>query len=135
MALRFDSLKTTSNLNGITAGSTVGMATVDVGDGARQKIRSLAANVTVTAATSTLTVTLKWQVSNDKSTWTDVVNGPQNAAGVVFTTGTAAAKSAVVEAPATVYGFRYCRLSLVTGAATGGASDTYAVGYSFRSPA
>ena len=123
------------NLNGLAAGSVVGGNAVDIGDNARQKVLNLSALVTVDAETSTLTITAKWQVSNDGTTWVDVTNGTQNAAGVALATGTGGADAAVtraIPAPRAVYGWRKARLALVTGVASGTTSDTYSISYCYR---
>jgi hypothetical protein len=95
---------------------------------------TLSCLATVEAETDTLTITGKWQVSNDTSTWVDAV--PQNnAAQVVLATGTAGSDSPAsfaVEAPPSVYGWRYSRYVVTNGAATGGATDTYALGYCYE---
>ena len=135
MALRSNFLPLTGNLNGLVAGTSVNGNTVEIGDNARQKIKGLGGNVSVTANTATLTASFKWQVSMDRTTWLDVANGSQNAAAVVFTTGTSAAKTASLPAPDSVYGWRFCRLVLVTGVVTGAAGDLYSFGYNFRTPA
>jgi hypothetical protein len=108
---------------------------VDIGDNSRQKVLGLGALVTVDAETNTLTFTAKWQVSNDGTTWVDVANGSQNAAGVALATGTAGADAPVsrmISAPDGVFGWRKARLALVTGVATGAAADTYSIGYCYR---
>lgn len=136
MALRLNTVVSSGNLNGQAAGATVaGTGSIETGDSARQKIKSLCAQVTATANTASLTVAVKWQVSNDRTTWIDASNGPQNAASVPFTTGTSAAKTQLISAPDAVYGARYCRAVLVTGGATGAASDLWSIGYSYRTPA
>lgn len=136
MALRLNTAVSSGNLNGQAAGATVaGTTSINTGDASRQKVKSLCAQVTGTAATATLTMAVKWQVSNDRTTWTDASNGPQNAASVPFTTGTSAAKSMLISAPDAVYGAQYCRAVIVTGGATGAAGDTWSIGYSYRSPA
>lgn len=92
---------------------------------------TLSANITCTAATASITYTLKWQVSDDNSTWVDCIT-MNSAANVTLTTGTAAAVSRCVDAPSCVYGKPYARLALVTGAQTAGAGDQYAGSYNYR---
>lgn len=123
------------NLNGLAAGSTVNGNAVDIGDNARQKVRNLSALVAVDAETNTLTITAKWQVSNDGVTWLDVTNGSQNASGVALATGTAGADAVVtraISAPSAVYGWRKARIALVTGVAAGTTSDLYTLSYCYR---
>lgn len=126
----------TGNLNTLVAGTTVAnTGQVNVSDSTRAKLKMLSALVSVTAATSTLTVTAKWQVSLDASTWIDVANGPQNAASVVFATGTSAIVTKTIDAPGGVYAWPFSRVALVTGVATGAAGDLYSVGYRARTSA
>lgn len=94
---------------------------------------SLSALVTVDAETDTLTITGRWQVSNDKSTYVDIVPS-NNAANVIIATGTAGADAAVTKAicaPDQIFGYKYCRYVLTNGVATGAATDTYSIGYSY----
>jgi len=58
-----------------------------------------------------------------------------NAGRTVLATGTAGADAAVtrvVEAPRSVYGYKYCRAFVVNRVQNGTANDTYLVGYSFQ---
>lgn len=135
MTLRYNAHLSSGDFNGILAGSEKTGNAVDVGDGQRQKIRGLSALVIALADTNTMTVTAKWEVSNDGSTWLDLANEPQNPAGVAIATGTAGADTAVtkvIPAPEAVYGWRKARLALVVGVATGAAGDTWSIGYSYR---
>lgn len=135
MTMRYNAHSSSGNANGLAAGSTIAGSSVEIGDNARQKVRNLSALVTVDAETTGLTLTAKWQVSNDGTTWVDVANGPQNAAGVALATGTASADASVsrmIPAPDSVYGWRKARIALVTGGASGTTSDTYALGYCYR---
>lgn len=138
MPLRYNAHVKTGTFDTLVAGSVTGSNPVSMGDNARQKVRALSALVTVDCETSTMTLTGKWQVSNDNSTWIDVSNGSQNAAGVVFATGTAGADADVVkcfEAPTAVYGWRYARFAFTNAVATGAATDTFSVGFSYRTGA
>ena len=99
---------------------------------------SLAAEVLVDCETSTLTMFLDWQVSNDNSTWMTVANGTQNAAAVALATGTAGADASVtkiVPAPSCVYSYPYCRAAIRNEVATGNTVDTYSVKYQYMKPA
>lgn len=125
-------LPVSGNLNTLVAGSTVNGGSLLVSDSVRVKLKNLSAQVSATAATATLTVSFKWQVSIDGTTFLDVANGPQNAASVVFTTGTSAIKSGVIQAPEAVYAWAYTRIVLVTGVATGAAGDLYTMSYTAR---
>lgn len=119
------------NLNTLVAGSVVGGVAIFLGRSNR-KIGFLSARVQLTAATATLTMATKWQVSDDSSTWEDVVNGPQNAASVVVTTGTSALVKRIIPPSEAIYGRAYARLAIVTGVATGAAGDLYVIDYSYR---
>lgn len=135
MTIRYNQLPATGNANTLAAGSVIAGNTLDVGDNTRRKVSALSALVTLLAETNTFTWSSKWQVSNDKVTWVDLANGAQNAASVVIATGTAGADTAVtkaIPAPECIYGWKWARIALVTGVATGAAADTYAVGYCFR---
>lgn len=135
MAMRYNDKVLTGDLNGNTTGTIEGGNALDMGDNARQKVRALSALVTVDCETDTLTMTGLWQVSNDGTTWVTVSNGTQNAAGVVFATGTAGADAAVTkcfEAPQAVYGWRKCRFAIQNGGTTGASVDTYSIGYNYR---
>src|SRR5690606_32570380 len=95
---------------------------------------TLSALVTVDAEEENITLTAKWQVSNDGATWVDAVV-PQNPANVVLATGTAGADAAVtraIQAPDVVYGWRYARAAIVNGAEAGTTSDTYSIGYCYE---
>jgi hypothetical protein len=131
MALRDKVSSVSGNANTLVAGTVTAGASIFMGNVA-QKVANLAAIVNVTAATSTLTWTGNWQTSNDGSTWRNV-KPANNAASVVIATGTAAATGDVsYDAPPAVYGARFCRFALTNGVATGGATDLYAVSYTYR---
>lgn len=138
MSLRYNAHVASGNADTLVAGSVIGGNAVDLGDNSRQKVRSLSALVTVDCETSTLTMTGKWQVSNDGSTWVDVTNGSQNAAGVAFATGTGGADADVTKsfvAPDAIYGWKKARFAIVTGVVTGNTVDTYSIGYCYRAGA
>lgn len=105
------------------AKSLVGIQTLRVGAG------SLSARVYWSVFTIDMTLTGKWQMSSDNSTWRDVV-GPNNAAHVVLQTGTGTGAK-YIEAPGCVGGVPYVRFSLVSGAASGTAGDTYSMAYNY----
>lgn len=131
MALRFKVSPVSGNANTLVAGTVTAGNSLFLGNVA-QKIAQMCAIVNVTAATSTLTWTGKWQISNDATTWVDIRQS-NNAANVVLATGTSAATGDIgIDAPYSVYGARYARFVLVNGVATGGASDLFAISYSFR---
>lgn len=134
MAKRFNSSVATGTANGVAAGSAVNGNSLFLG-GDSDKVKNLSALIDVDIETNTLTMTAKWQVSNDATTWYDLANGSQNAAGVVIGTGTGGADAAiqrVIPAPDCIYGYRFARLALVIGVTTGATADTYSIGYSYN---
>ncbi len=131
---RYNAHLATGDADTITAGNQVDGTTLHLGTQS-QKVSGLTALVTVDAETNTLTMTAKWQGSNDDSSWDDIANGSQNAAGVALATGTAGADAAVtkaIPAPDALYGYQYGRMAIVIGVATGNAADTYSIGYTYR---
>jgi hypothetical protein len=96
---------------------------------------TLSLHATVDAETSTLTLTVKLQVSDDGATWYDLAGDAQNPANVALATGTAGADAAVdrvFPVPPAALGWRYVRAAVVNGVATGGAADTYAFTWHYR---
>lgn len=122
------------DFSAVTAGNALAATALFTGK-EFQKVRGLMAKVTVLAETNTLTLTAKWQVSRDNSTWVDVANGPQNAAGVALATGTAGADTAVtryIMCPDDItYSTPWVRLAIVVGAVNGTVNDTYAISYDY----
>jgi hypothetical protein len=123
----------TGTFNGITATSQVSGNAVFIGNDV-QRAQALSALCVLLAETNTLTLTVKWQVSNDNTTFYDCAFSIGNAAATVVGTGTAGADTAVTkvfEAPQAVYGWKYARVAFVVGVATGAAGDTYTYGYNY----
>lgn len=130
---KLSTVATTGTLDTLVAGTRTAGATVAMGV---LKPGSLAAEITVDVETNTITLYADWQVSDDASTWL-VVAPANNAANVVIGTGTAGADAAitkVLEAPPSVYSFRYCRLAVRNEVATGAAVDTYSIKYHYLKP-
>ena len=96
---------------------------------------SMSANVYALATTNTLTVTAKWQVSDDGSTYRDCKpsNGATNVA-LVTGTGAAVTDTVCVAAPDCVYGKPYARVRLVSGVGVGNGlgQDEGSVSYNWR---
>lgn len=96
---------------------------------------SLSANLVLNVTTNTLTLTGKWQVSANGSTWIDAKNS-NNAANVVLATGTGSlvTTNICVSAVDAVYGWLYARFVLTSGVASGGGAgvDDVAISYSYR---
>jgi hypothetical protein len=85
--------------------------------------------VTVDAETTSITLTGKFQVSNDNSTWYDLAGDAQNPANVTLATGTGGADASVdrvLPVPMGAFGWKYIRAAVVNAGATGAAVDTYA---------
>lgn len=99
------------------------------------QVGSLSANVYAKATTNTLTLTAKWQVSDDASTWVDA-KPSNNAANVIVVTGTGSAVTDTIclAAPDGVYGKRYARVRVVsgTGVGAGAGTDEASVSYNWR---
>jgi hypothetical protein len=118
------------------AGNTLSIPNPLAGSGNAIAVGSLAAFVVVNLTTNTLTVSGKWQVSADGSTWYNCATSPQNAAAVAIATGTGvlATTSLVVPASDAVYGWPKARFVLTTGVAAGGGAgvDEAAISYSYR---
>jgi hypothetical protein len=131
MSIRYKVSPTSGNLNTLVAGTVTPGLAIFCGNVAR-KVSNLSAVVNVTAATSTLVITGKWQVSADNTTWVEV-RSPNNPAYVALATGTSAATGdTVIDAPAAVYGWKWVRFVVVNTVATGGTTDLYAISYSYR---
>lgn len=134
MLKKFNLHVTTGTADGVAPAGQVNGATLFMG-GDVKKVRDLSALLTVDAETSTLTMTAKWQGSNDTSTWFDIANAPQNVAATALATGTGGADASVVKvipAPPAVEGFRYARCSIVIGVVTGATVDTYSIAYNYN---
>ena len=124
----------TLNVNTAVAGTITPGPTVDmviVRDG------TLSATVTVLAETSTITLAAIWEAYDEnRAAWVQLVKS-NNAAVIAIGTGTAGADAAITRnlpAPRSAYGFRQVRCSILNGAATGAAADTYRVSYNFQKP-
>ena len=93
---------------------------------------TLSALLYAKATTGSLTITPKWQVSQDGTNWYDAAPA-NNPANVVLVTASADA-TVQIEAPDCAYGALYARLVVVTAGATGGDSpdDEFSVSYSYR---
>ncbi len=117
---------TAAPVAGTTTGGTA-IATANIEPG------SMSCLFTVLAETNTITLTGKFQCSDDNSTWYDLAGDAQNPANVAIATGTAGADTAttrVLPVPFSATGWKYIRAAVVNGVATGAAGDTYA--FSFR---
>jgi len=93
----------------------------DVEDG------TLSAYLAVAIVTSSFTITPKWMVSQDNSTYLAIED--QNNTAV---TAISATETTVLEAPKASAGWPYTRLTLVAGGTTGTTGDTYEVSYTYR---
>lgn len=96
---------------------------------------TLSCHVNVDAETNTITLTAKFQVSDDNSTWYDLAGDAQNPANVLLATGTGGADAAVdrvLPVPTQALGWKWVRPALVNLVATGAAADTYSFTFHFR---
>lgn len=119
---------TAGPLAGDTTGGTA-LSTADIQPG------TLSCLFTVDAETNTITLTGKFQVSDDNSTWYDLAGDAQNPANVALATGTAGADASVIRVfpvPSGVLGWKFVRAAVVNGVATGTANDTYAFSFRYR---
>jgi hypothetical protein len=96
---------------------------------------TLSALVVANITTNTITVTGKWQVSADGSTWYDTAPA-QNPANVAIATGTGVlvTTSKVISAHDACYGWSKCRFVIVSGVGVGGGAgvDEVAISYNYR---
>jgi hypothetical protein len=117
---------------GPAAGATTGgtaLPTIGI------EMGTLSCLCTVDAETSTITLTAKFQVSDDNATWYDLAGDAQNPANVLLATGTGGADAAVdrvLPVPSQALGWKYVRAAVVNGVAQGAAVDTYAFTFKYR---
>lgn len=135
VSLMNNQLHTTGNFSTDVSGTVVGGSAVPMGNVVPG---SLSARLALTAATSTITLAARWQVSDDNSTWEDcLLEGADVVAALtdlIIATGTAAIKTVHMGAPDIAYSKKYARVSLVVGVTTGGTSDLYDIKYDWRKP-
>jgi hypothetical protein len=127
--LRFNTGIVTGTLNTVSNASVTG-STMFLGT-SFLKVEHLSAYLIVTAATSSITVRPYWQVSNDGTTFRNMHNDANVPLQLAVATG-AENVTEVVPSPKGVEGYRYARCMLLVGGATGGASDLFSIGYSYR---
>lgn len=135
MGIFFNAFPASGNFNGSVAGTVKAGTTLQVNNGAQRRIEHLSALVVLEAETTNVTLRPKWQVSNDGTTFYDVID-QVNGAATVQATGTAgndAVISRVVSAPPSVYGWTYARCVAINAVQTGNTTDTYAIGYNYVS--
>lgn len=132
---RFNQHVATGTANGVSNSTVAGNA-LFLGKNT-QKVADLSALVTVLAETNGLTMTPRWRVSNDNSTYYTLPTNANNPASVAIATGTAgadAATSVAVPAPAAALSYQFAKLELSIGGATGTTLDTFSIGYTYRVP-
>lgn len=117
------------NLNTVTSGTTVGGTAVNP---LMWEADTCSCLFNVTAATSTLTITGKFQVSTDNSTWYDLAGDAQNPANVILATGTSSAVTRVLPIPSGATRWPYLRAAVVVGATTGATGDLYAFTFNYE---
>lgn len=124
----------TGDVTGDAAGTVVGGNAVHMGH-TSLRVTDLSALIDVTANTSGLTFTPRWQVSADNSTWYTLAS-PDNPAMVALATGASGGGDdngvVALAAPSAVKGWQYARAAVVTAGATGTTNDVYSIGYSYR---
>lgn len=124
----------TGDATGVGAGSVVSGNVVHMGNRGSFKT-DLSAYVNVTANTSGLTMSPKWKVSDDNSTWYEVAD-QVNSAVVALATGASGGGNVngakVIPAPSAIKGWQFARMDVEVGGATGTTNDVWSVGYSYR---
>lgn len=119
---------TAAPASGTTTAGTA-LSTADIQPG------TLSCLFTLLAETNTITLTGKFQVSDDNSTWYNLAGDAQNPANVLVATGTAGADTAVsvvLPVPPSVIGWKWVRPAVVNLVTTGAAGDTYAMTFRYR---
>lgn len=126
----------TGNFTGATTGSAttslVAGNSVFIGKD-EKKVIDLAAHVVATITMTGATLKLKWQGSNDASTWIDLANDSANQAAVAFATGVASGTTLGFPAPAAAYAYKYARpVSVWTSTTAGTTNDAISIGLNYR---
>lgn len=133
MLKRFNQHIVTGTLTGVSNTAVTG-SSLFLGMQSEKVVDStLSAYLILTAATSSVTITPSWQVSNDGTTFATVKLNELNTVAIAVATG-AANVTTVVHPPRAVYGYQWARVLLNVAGATGTASDTYSIGYSYKQP-
>jgi hypothetical protein len=116
-------------------GNTLSVPNPLAGSGNAIAPGTLSALVVARITTLNITVTGKWQVSADGSTWYDAAPA-QNPANVAIATGTGSivTTNKVISAPEACYGWSKVRFAVVSGAEAGGGADVddVAISYNYR---
>lgn len=114
----------------VVAGSTVGTETANKVLMERVRVgTALVAKVSMVVNTTSLTLTPKWQGSQDGSTWEDLF-GQNSAANVATAAGTGSNVTTARSLVLPWVPYRFVRVVFVTAGATAHASnDTYAYAY------
>lgn len=88
---------------------------------------TLSARCTATIVTGSVVATFRWQVSADGTTFYDLKESPNTAHVAVTATG-----SVVIDAPPSVSGWEYCRVTATLSGATTAAGDLTLANYHYR---
>lgn len=126
-------LKRGQNATGTTgiAGATGTVVTGNPVTMANVAPHSLSALVTLTVETNTVTLTPKWQCSDDGSTWYDV----QGNTGTTRTGNSTPATTSEVVSLSRGIAWRYARLAVTVGGTTAVVNkEFYAISYTYLSP-
>ena len=91
---------------------------------------TLSARVYWSAYTNLMTLTGKWEGSNNNGTTYREIKPMNNAAHVVLQTSTGTG-AVYIEAPRCISGFTHVRFALVSGVASGTAADAYTMSYGY----
>lgn len=134
-------IQSDQNAIGLTAGAISGSAPQVVNGATRSmtgiETGTLSAKVYYNINANNMTITGKWQVSDDGgSNWYDCSGGPHAPANVAIYTGTGSPVTGtiIIPAPDGVYGHMNARYKITSGAASGGGAgvDEVNISYSFR---
>ncbi|MDP9148520.1 MAG: hypothetical protein M3O36_01050 [Myxococcota bacterium] len=123
-------------LNTVVAGTTTSTAGLVLNAGGAFNLEwdSVAAIVETNVTTTSLTVTAKWQVSNDGTNWIDLLtkNSAANVQKAATGTGSLVTTQFVMSLDGVNPAFPYLRAAVLSAGATGGAGDSCTIAYNFR---
>lgn len=134
---KYNTSVTSGSFTGQTIGGLQYGNTLHLGDPIAS-VQALSARCNVTANTSNLTISAKWQGSNDNTSWDDVYDNQYDVGVALLATGTGSAVNSVkgIGAPQVMYGYKYARVAFIVGASTGSVTgttnDSFSVGYTYR---
>jgi hypothetical protein len=120
-------------LSGVLTGTTTGAPSIPLMGPEMPEADSLVADISAAITTSSLVVVVKWQVSNDNSTFRDIYDSAQTAYAQVAPTGSGSLVTTAfkVAAPKGVMSYPYARVAIASSGATGAAGDNVTAAYSY----